>query len=206
MDGAAWDARYAEGELIWSAGPNRYVAAEVDGLSPGRAVDLAAGEGRNAIWLAGLGWDVVAVDFSAVGLAKGRQLAESFDDGREARIVWHQADLTDYVPEPGGYDLAVLCYLQVVASQRRAIVRNAVQALAPGGVLVVIGHDSTNLTHGTGGPQDPAVLFTPQDIVDDLTGSGVTLRIEKAVRAERVVDGAPRPAIDAVVRVVALGE
>jgi SAM-dependent methyltransferase len=206
MDGAAWDERYAASELVWSAGPNQFVAAEVGDLPIGRALDLAAGEGRNTVWLAGLGWDVVAVDFSAVGLSKGRQIAESYGDGRQNRIVWHQADLTEYTPEPGGYDLVLICYLQVTEPERRLIVRRAVQALAAGGVLLVIGHDSTNLTDGTGGPQYPEVLFTPDDVVADLATGGTTLRIDKAERVHRTVEGADRPAIDALVRATALGE
>ena len=75
MDEAGWDERYAAAELIWTAEPNRFVVAELTGLPPGRALDLGAGEGRNAIWLAEQGWDVTAVDFSAVGLDKGRAVA-----------------------------------------------------------------------------------------------------------------------------------
>ncbi|MFL6133228.1 MAG: class I SAM-dependent methyltransferase, partial [Nocardioidaceae bacterium] len=72
MDARAWDERYAASELIWSATPNRFVEAELTSLPPGRAVDLAAGEGRNALWLADRGWHVTAVDFSLAGLDKGR--------------------------------------------------------------------------------------------------------------------------------------
>ena len=75
MDAKAWDERYADSELVWSVEPNQFVAAECADLPPGRALDLAAGEGRNAIWLARRGWDVTAVDFSQAGLDKGRRLA-----------------------------------------------------------------------------------------------------------------------------------
>src|SRR6476646_8725770 len=71
-----WNARYAQKELVWSAEPNRLFAAEVGGLPPGRALDLACGEGRNAVWLAGRGWRVTGVDFSGVALAKARRLAD----------------------------------------------------------------------------------------------------------------------------------
>ncbi len=71
MDSRAWDERYAASELVWSSTPNQFVAAEVADLTPGRALDLAAGEGRNALWLAERGWQVTAVDFSLVGLDKG---------------------------------------------------------------------------------------------------------------------------------------
>ena len=75
MDAEAWNERYRTSELMWSAGPNQFVEAELADLAPGRAVDLAAGEGRNAIWLARRGWQVTAVDFSQVALDKGRAIA-----------------------------------------------------------------------------------------------------------------------------------
>jgi SAM-dependent methyltransferase len=198
MDAAGWDERYRATESVWGADPNRWVAQEAAGLEPGVALDLACGEGRNAVWLAGLGWRVHAVDFSAVAVAKGAEL-ERRALGR-AGIDWVVADVTTYTaPEPA--DLALLCYLQVEAAARRATVRAAAAALAPGGVLLVIGHDSRNLGEGTGGPQDPRVLFTADDVVQDLAGSG--LRIEKAGEQLRNVDGAPRAAIDALLRATA---
>jgi hypothetical protein len=86
------------------------------------------------------------------------------------------------------------------------VLRRAVESLVPGGVLLVVGHDTTNLTAGVGGPQDASVLFTPDDVVADLATSGTTVRVEKAERVLRPVDAEPRPAIDALVRAVALGE
>ena len=91
-----WDARYAATELVWSVTPNQFVAAELADLPPGRAVDLAAGEGRNAIWLASRGWDVTAVDFSQVALDKGRRLAES--QRLAGSVTWVCADATTWQP------------------------------------------------------------------------------------------------------------
>jgi ubiquinone/menaquinone biosynthesis C-methylase UbiE len=75
VDSQEWDRRYAAAELVWTAEPNRFAVAELQDLPPGRALDVAAGEGRNAVWLASRGWQVTAVDFSAAGLDKGRRLA-----------------------------------------------------------------------------------------------------------------------------------
>jgi hypothetical protein len=86
------------------------------------------------------------------------------------------------------------------------VLRHAVESLAPGGLLLVVGHDTTNLSDGVGGPQEASVLFTPEDIVADLATSGTTVRVEKAERVLRPVQGEPRPAIDALVRAIALGE
>lgn len=192
FDPTYWDERYRESPTVWGRAPNRFVEQELADLPAGRALDLACGEGRNAIWLAGRGWRVDAVDFSSVALAKG---AAQSSHG----ISWIHADATTYSAE-ARYDLAVICYLQLPAPQRRAAVRAAATALAPGGTLFVVGHDSRNLTDGTGGPQDPAVLFTASDVVADLDGFG--LQVERAGEALRPVDGADRAAIDALVRAV----
>src|SRR4051812_9854296 len=96
MDAAAWDERYAAAELGWSASPNRFVAAELADLSPGRALDLAAGEGRNALWLAERGWQVTAVDFSRVGLEKARALQRRHPRGAQLQVEWVHADVLTY--------------------------------------------------------------------------------------------------------------
>ena len=178
MDAAGWDQRYAASELVWSAEPNRFVAEECAELRPGRALDLAAGEGRNAIWLAQRGWTVTATDFSAVGLDKGRQLAEHA--GVADRIAWVVADATT-TEWPSEFDLVVVAYLQLVEAERREALLRGFAALQAGGRLVVVAHDSTNLLEGTGGPQDPAVLMTADDVLIDLTGEPF-----EVVRAERV--------------------
>jgi SAM-dependent methyltransferase len=197
MDAAGWDERYRASESVWGADPNRWVAQELADLEPGVAVDLACGEGRNAVWLAGRGWRVYAVDFSRVGLAKGAELERRVLGRQE--ITWLASDATTFVaPEP--VDLALICYLQVPAAARRAAVRAAVASLAPGGTLLMIGHDTRNLRDGTGGPQDASVLFTAADVAADLDGAGV--RIITAGEVLRPVAGADRPAIDALLRAV----
>lgn len=194
MDATGWDERYRATELIWGVEPNRWVAQELADLPPGRALDLACGEGRNALWLAGLGWRVVAVDFSGVALEKARTLAAAQPYG--ANVEWVQADATTY--EASAMDLCLLCYLQLSAIERRAAVHHAAAALAPGGTLLVIGHDSRNITEGAGGPQDPRVLYTAGDIAADLAETDLVVERSDALR--RPVDGAPRPAIDALLR------
>ena len=196
MDSASWDRRYGGRELVWTANPNRFLVAETRDLAPGRAIDLGCGEGRNAIWLAERGWQMVGVDFSEVGLQKARELA----DARSVSVEWVAADLLEYRPEPRAFDLVLVFYLQVPAGERQPILRAAVDAVAPGGTFLLVAHDSTNLQHGYGGPQTPAVLYTAHDVVDDLDGAG--LQIERAERVERPVktpDG-ERVALDALVR------
>ena len=203
MDARAWDERYAGTELLWSGTPNQFVAEELAGLSPGRVLDLAAGEGRNALWLADRGWRVTAVDFSQVGLEKGRLLAERH--GLDIR--WVCADVLTYEPGPDPFDLVVLAYLQLTADERRTAVRSAFGSLRTGGTFFLVAHDSTNLTEGTGGPPDPTVLFTAEEVLSDLDGE--RFEVERADRVPRLVQpdeahrGAPaRTAYDALVRLV----
>lgn len=180
MDASAWDERYAGSELVWSAGPNRFVAAEVVDLAPGRAVDLGAGEGRNAIHLARLGWQVAAVDFSQVALDKGRAVAGDLP------VDWVCADVTSWHPA-APVDLALVAYLHLPPEGRRSMVRHALAALRVGGTFLLVGHDSTNLTEGSGGPQDPEVLMTAEDVLGDLDAAcAATGASYAAVRAGRV--------------------
>jgi SAM-dependent methyltransferase len=199
VDSQQWDERYAGAEFQWTTRPNQFVAAELAGLPPGRALDLAAGEGRNAVWLAERGWRVTAVDFSRVGLEKGRTLsaARGIDD---ARVAWIVTDLRDYEPEPGAFDLVLIAYFQVIAELRASVLARAAAALVPGGTLLVVGHDLTNLAEGVGGPQDPDVLYTPEAVSAELPG----LRLVRAARVHRTVerDGGPSTAIDTLVRAV----
>lgn len=190
-----WDERYRTRDRVWGSAPNRWVEQEAADLPPGTALDLACGEGRNAVWLAARGWQVIASDFSAVGLEKGREI-EQHELGT-ASITWLVADATRFVA-PHPVDLALLCYLQLTEPRRRAAVRAAAAAVGPGGTLLVIGHDSRNLADGTGGPQDPGVLYTAADVAADLAGCG--LEVEKAGEVLRPVAGPQRPAIDALLR------
>lgn len=197
MDREAWNQRYADAELVWSAEANRFLVDEVADLAPGRALDLGAGEGRNAIWLAERGWRVTAVDFSGIGLQKARRLAET----RGVEVNWTEADLRSYQPAQRAFDLVVLVYIHLPGEERRALVRRAADAVAAGGTLLVVGHDRSNLEEGYGGPQDPAILFSPDDISDDLAGIE-ELRVVRAHRVMRPVmtDDGERHAIDALVR------
>ena len=194
MESQEWDRRYAGAELVWTAEPNRFVVEELQDLAPGRALDVAAGEGRNAVWLAARGWQVTAVDFSAAGLDKGRRLAQA----RGVAVDWVRADVRDYLPQEGSFQLVLVAYLQLREAELDGVLRRAAAALAPGGVLLVVGHDVTNLTEGTGGPPDPAVLYTPESITRSLGGLTV-LRAER-VRRPVATAGGRREAVDTLVR------
>jgi SAM-dependent methyltransferase len=196
MDIHDWDARYAGEELLWRAEPNRFLVEEVSDLPAGRAVDVACGEGRNAVWLAGRGWQATGVDFSHVALAKAARLA----DERVVHVDWIEADLTQWAPTAEGFDLVIVFYLQLPQAQRTVVYGSMATAVAPGGTMLVVGHDRDNLTRGYGGPQDPAVLFSAEEVAADLA----SLKIVKAEQVSRPVDTEQGQgwAVDALVRAV----
>lgn len=191
MDIAGWDQRYRSGQFP-DAGPTPLLVETAAHLKPGRALDLACGEGQNAIWLAGRGWRVTGVDFSDVAIAKARRRAR--EEGVELELLC--ADLLEYEPAARASDLVLLFYLHLPPDERRLVLERAAEAVAPGGVLLLVGHHLENLTAGVGGPQDPALLVTEDDVAAELPG----LRVERAERWLREVEGEERPAIDVLVR------
>ena len=176
-----WDERYAASDRVWSAGPNAEVERIVGAWSPdrsrpggGRALDLGAGEGRHAVWLAARGWRVTAVDFSAVGLGKGEAEASA----RGLRIDWAVADARSWQPADGVlFDLVLVAYLHLPED----VLSRTTRWLAPGGAIVVVGHALRNLTDGVGGPSDPALLHTTEALREATAGLTVE-RCEEVVR------------------------
>jgi len=194
MDRDAWNERYSGKELVWGAGPNRFVAeAFAEAPARGRALDLACGEGRNAVALAAWGWQVTAVDFSPVALARGQRLA----DERGVEVTWVEADLGAGLP-PGAFELVLLSYVHLPPQPWAQLLARAAAALAPGGELFGVGHARRNAAEGTGGPPRLDVLWDPAQVEQALRAAG--LRVERAQEVLRPVEGAPRPAIDAIVR------
>ncbi|MFO7548658.1 MAG: class I SAM-dependent methyltransferase [Acidimicrobiia bacterium] len=194
MDAEDWDRRYADRPWLWTAEPNLFLVTEVGEMAPGRALDLACGEGRNAVWLAERGWTVTAVDFSAVATARARELAEL--RGVEVDVIRH--DLLTYEPAPLAYDLVSVMYLHLVAAERAGVLRSAVEAVAPGGTVLVVGHDLENLEHGHGGPQVPEVLYTAEAVAAELAPLAI-VRAGQVTRAVETDDGIVT-AVDALVR------
>lgn len=192
-----WDERFAGEDFVFTDLPNATMAIEVSVLGPGRALDLACGEGRNAVWLAEQGWEVTAVDFSPVALAKAERLAAE----REVAVTYERADVREWTAQPQAYDLVVVAYLQLPVDELREVLATISGALVPGGTLLIVGHDRDNLARGYGGPKDASVLYTVEELTSALEG----LRIDAARQVERMVDTeiGPRIAIDTLVRAVA---
>lgn len=188
---ARWDQRHGARDPIEAPDPDPTLVAVCEGLSPGRALDLACGDGRNSIWLAANGWEVTGVDFSSVALDRAANAARS----ARVAVTWRQEDLLAWRPDEAAFDLVTLVFLHLPIAERAVVYGSAARAVARGGRLLVIGHDRTNLTDGIGGPPDPDVLFTADEVAETLAGSFV---IERAAAARRG-SGEGRVPIDAVV-------
>jgi SAM-dependent methyltransferase len=199
---ARWNQRYAAKELVWSAGPNALLEAELKDLPAGRALDVACGEGRNGLWLAEQGWQVTAVDFSEVAISKGRQIAAR----RGLNLDWRVADVaSDPLPQ-AAYDLVVVLFLHTDRLERRRWLPRLVGSVAPGGTFFYLGHDPANIEHGLGGPQNPELLPSIQEITEALEG----FKLQRAEVCERSVAADPGhggdtsgTALDTFVRAVA---
>ena len=192
MDRTAWDERYANKDYLWTVEPNRFVQQHVARLTPGTAIDLATGEGRNAVWLAGQGWQVTAVDFSPVGLDKARRLAADHN----AHVEWVEADVTAYQPS-ATFDLVLVAYLQLSTSQRVEVLRRAAGWVASGGTMLVVAHDRSNVTEGHGGPPSPEVCYDVDETVAAL--EGLTPSVAEVARRPVQTDEGERVALDTVV-------
>jgi SAM-dependent methyltransferase len=179
-----WDERHRSGDFE-GRGPNPVLVDAVERLPPGRALELACGSGTNAVWLAGLGWQVTAVDWSPVALANARLQA----DAAGVSVDWQERNLFDWLPPASAFDLVLMVYLHMPPAERRPIYAAAAAAVAPGGRLVVIGHDRSNATEGEGGPPDPDRLFTAEEIGDELLAVDPALEVQRA----EVVRRRPRP-------------
>lgn len=189
MDPGDWDERYREHDHLWSVTPNIFVADRLKGADPSRGLDLAAGEGRNAIWLASLGWEMTAVDFSEVAIARGRSHSEE--------VEFIVADITRWEAD-GVFDLILMAYLHLTVSDFESLVRRSTGWLAPGGELFLIGHDVSNIEEGWGGPQYPEILWDVPEVVGWL--DGMTIVEAEVVNRPVDTDEGRRYARDALIR------
>ncbi|MCR9260795.1 MAG: class I SAM-dependent methyltransferase [Pseudomonadaceae bacterium] len=178
-----WDERYRSTSLTWSAQPNALFAEIVKDLPPGKALDVACGEGRHASWLAERGWQVTAVDFSTVGLAKAQQIAQQ----RDLDVCWLEHDVTTPMDNLGIFDLVAVIFLHTDPRSRELWFAHVRSCVAPGGLLVYIGHDPDNIGRGSGGPDRPEVLPDAGELAGLLPG----FEILRAETVERPVTAEP---------------
>lgn len=184
MDNNFWDGRYAGSERLWSGDPHPQLVEIASDLTPGRALDLACGEGADALWLADNGWQVTAADFSQVAIERGRLAAAERDLDVDFRVV----DLTTWVPD-ATYHLISEFYLHFEKEHRQSLHARLQPFLNDGGRVLVVGHHHDHAQTGSQGPPGDR-LFGPDDIASEFSDL-VPLkqaRIETAANARHAVD------------------
>lgn len=199
MDRKSWDERYAAKEQTFLREPNRLIVEEIGDARPGRALDLASGEGRHAVWLASLGWDVVAVDFAEVGVRRARARADA--EGHTIHVVL--ADVHTLRLPPAHFDLVLAAFFHPTPAERTTLYPAMAQTLAPGGSLLLVSYDIANLTQGTGGPQNADWLLDPPVLAGELGALGLDVtRAETVPQRATTSDGEEVDVVNAVIRAV----
>ncbi len=197
MSGAFWDERYAEPEFTYGTEPNDFLREMAPRIPAGPVLGLGEGQGRNAVFLAGLGHAVTAVDQSAVGLARAGELATM----RRVALTTVVADLADFDPSPGGpWSGIISIFCHVPSALRRRLYPRCAEILAPGGVLLLESYTPDQLAHGTGGPKEPDLLCTLAELRGLLPGLDLELGRELV---REVHEGPYHHGPGAVVQVVA---
>ncbi|MFZ2173304.1 MAG: class I SAM-dependent methyltransferase [Rhodococcus sp. (in: high G+C Gram-positive bacteria)] len=165
-DEKTWDERYRSRGPVWSGDPNTHLVAETAELTPGTALDVGCGEGADAIWLAGHGWQVTAVDVSGVALQRGADHAARAGAEIADRISWLHEDITTRQPGPVRYDLVNAQYMHLPPQPRDSLFQRLADSVAPGGTLLIVGHHLSDLQSGVPRPPLPELYFTGDDIVE----------------------------------------
>ncbi|MBC8017355.1 MAG: class I SAM-dependent methyltransferase [Verrucomicrobia bacterium] len=192
-----WDDRYSEPGFAYGTAPNEFLASITDRIPKGKILSLAEGEGRNAVYLASLGYQVTGVDGSEVGLRKAMELARE----RGVSITTLHADLSEFEIEPEQWDGIIACYCHVPSTIRIPLHRAVVRGLKPGGVLVLEAFSKEQLAYGTGGPQSVDMLMSLDDLKRELAG----LEFIHAVQIEREVrEGSGHTGLASVIQLLAL--
>ena len=197
MSTTFWDERYSGDELVYGAAPNDFLAQTAHRFpKTGRALDLGAGEGRNALFLASLGLDVLAVDQSAVGMQKAQRLAR--DRGLSLRT--QAVDLNDFQAESDSFDVISSIFVHLPAALRAKVHKNVATWLKPGGVVVLEAYAPDQLQRNTGGPKDPLLLAPLETILSELSGLAIE---HQAALVRNVGEGRFHTGEASVVQVVA---
>jgi hypothetical protein len=192
-----WDERYNTTEYVYGTDPNAFLANVITQMPTGRTLCIAEGEGRNAVFLAGHGHDVVAVDASTVGLAKAQRLASE----RSVTIETVVADLAHFEIAAESWDAIVSIFAHVPADIRKPLHRKIVQGLRSGGMLVLEAYTPEQIKLGTGGPPVPELTMNLDILREELDG----LVFQHAVELQRdVIEGRFHTGKGAVVQMVAI--
>ncbi len=191
-----WDDRYSTPAYAYGTEPNDFLKSVAGRIPAGPVLCLAEGQGRNAVYLASLGHDVLAVDQSSIGLARAQELAAA----RGVAITTQIADLSSFLIEPNKWSGIVAIFAHLPPALRAQVFAAAVGGLAPGGAFVLEAYSPKQLEYGTGGPKDVTMLMSLDVLRTELAG----LRIEHGVETEReVYEGEYHTGRSAVLQILA---
>ena len=193
-----WDARFAREDYLFGTAPNEFLVScrALIGDSA-RVLCVADGEGRNSVWLASQGLEVVAFDASPVGVAKARRLAGE----RGVTVRYDVADADGWGWPKEAFDVVAAIYIQFAPPEmRRRIFRRVREALRPGGLFLLEGYRLEQMGYGTGGPRVPEQLYTEAQLRDELAA----FALEEIRSYDAVIDEGPaHSGMSAVIDVIA---
>lgn len=192
-----WDRRYSKSEYLYGKSPNDFLVQVAASIPPGRVLCLAAGEGRNAVYLAQLGYEVKAVDGSAIGLEKAQRLAVAAQVSIETEV----ADLADFKVVPDTWSGIISIFAHLPPLVRSQLHRQCVDGLVPGGVMVIEAFTPQQLNYGTGGPSVASLMMDLATLQQELQG----LEFKHGIELERLLSEGPlHQGLGAVVQVLAI--
>jgi SAM-dependent methyltransferase len=198
-----WDDRYSSAGRLWSGKPNAQLVEQASGLEPGEALDAGCGEGGDAVWLAGQGWAVTAVDVSAVAIERGARAAEAVGADVAGRIRWQREDLLTWAPEPGRYGLVSAQYMHLPPELFGDFFARMAAAVRPGGTLLVVGHHPDDLHANVGRTGAPDRFVLAEQLAAGLDPAAWDVVVARAFdREARDLDGQPVNVRDTVLRAV----
>jgi SAM-dependent methyltransferase len=196
-----FEERYRSAPALWSGQPNPQLVAEIAELPPGAALDAGSGEGADAIWLAERGWRVTGVDFSTTALTRAAGHAATRGEEMAARIDWRQADLTAWAPPEAAFDLVSAQYMHLPPEPRAVLFARLAAAVAPGGCLLIVGHDFSDVAAGAHRPAMPEMYFTADELATSLPPAEWEVLVAEArPRPAKVHEGEEITVHDAVLR------
>jgi SAM-dependent methyltransferase len=198
-----WDERYGATDALWSGKPNQRLLEHATDLRPGNALDVGSGEGADAIWLAARGWQVTAVDISSVALSRAAQHAAEAGRAIADRITWQQADLLSWSPPSSKFDLVSSHFMQLPRLLLEKVHSHLAEAVRPGGTLLIVGHDASDVETTIGRPKNPSLYYTAAEVAGALDPR--RWEVVFAAAPERQVrdpEGRPVTIRDAIVKAV----
>jgi SAM-dependent methyltransferase len=196
MDPTAWIKKYDTPDYVYTKDVNKFVVEFLTDVTPGTAIDLAGGEGRNAVWLAQQGWRVENIDFAQNALDKFMALAA--ERGVGENCVATCASALEFTSQLAPVDLALVAYLHIYSHQFEVAMANATACLKPGGTLFGVWHALENIQHNSHGPQNPDTLPSVESLTALATKLGLQIQVcENRDGQVRTAEG-PKPSVTVI--------